>query len=306
MPGQLAIDEAALRLGRPVEIEEIASNETLEERIATDGPWDLIFPSDYLVERLKRGGRLIRLDHSVVPVDRLAQWARDCQFDRGNTVSVPFAYGTTGFLTGAKMAEADSWADLFLPPEGCRVGMLDEAREVVGAALIASGFDANDVTDQALAAAQALLAAQAPFVARYASDDFTGPVVAGDVAAHQAWSGPASRAMRQSGGLRYVLPQEGATMWVTCAAVLAEASEPLVSQALIRELMDPALAASTTEVGGYATANAEALTILPRALREDPVLFPSDSVLMRCTTLRDLGVDEKKAVDTFSSVRDDH
>ena len=296
MPAAGALDAAAATFGATVEVVAVSSNERLERLLAGPEPWDVVFPSDYLVERLRGQGRLARLDAAVLPLDRLAAWARELPFDPGCAVSVPFAYGTTGWL-GVDAAAGDgreSWAALFDPPAGVEVGMLDELREVVGAALIAAGHDPNATDPAALERAQALLRAQRPRVARYDSDDFCGPVESGAVAVHQAWSGPASHAVRRRPGLRYVVPREGATMWVTCAAVPADAPDPAASQRLIAELMAPELAARTTREHGYATPNAAARIRLPADLADDPVLFPDEATLCRCHVLRDLGPEEAR------------
>ena len=157
---------------------------------------------------------------------------------------MPFAFGTTGYLT--RFEGATSWQDLFDPPARTRVGMLEEVREVVGAALIASGHGPNETSQPALAAARALLARQRPSVARYDSDDFITPVVSGEVGIHHAWSGPAVWGTRRQPRLRYVVPDEGAVIWITAAAIPAGAPDSVASTALLRELMDPELAALTT------------------------------------------------------------
>lgn len=295
MPAPSALDAAAATLGATVEVVAVSSNERLERLMADERPWDLVFPSDYLVERLRAQGRLAPLDATVLPLDRLAAWARELPFDPGCAVSVPFAYGTTGWLADAGtngVDGQDGWAALFEPPADVAVGMLDELREVVGAALIAAGHDPNTIDAAALEQAEELLRAQRPHVARFDSDDFCGPVESGAVAVHQAWSGPASHAIRRTPGLRYAVPREGATMWVTCAAVPADAPDPAASQRLVAELMAPELAVRTTREHGYATPNAAARVRLPSDLAEDPVLFPDEATLCRCHVLRDLGADE--------------
>ena len=296
MPASESLAEAARRLGRTVEIDEISSNEALEARMEAQPPFDLVFPSDYLVERLAGRGSLLELEHADLPLERLANWARNAEYDRGCRWSVPFAYGTTGYLCDARFAAGTvSWAALFAPPDGIRVGMLGEVREVVGAALMATGRGPNDVSDEALAAAEALLEDQRPAVAGYQSDDFVGPVTRGEVAAHHAWSGPASNAVRHSSvPLRYVVPDEGAIVWTTTAAIPADAPEPSISLSLLRELMDAGLAARTTLLYGYATPNEAARRLLPSELRDDPNLFPDSPTLARCRTLRDLGSREQR------------
>ena len=211
MPAHAALAEAGRRVGREVSFEEVSSNEDLERLLAAGPPCDLVFPSDYLIERLLKADALRELDLPAAAVDRLAGWAREEAYDPGCRWSVPFAFGTTGYLCDpAKAGDGSSWATLFDPAGPGRVGMLDEVREVIGAALIAGGFDPNDVGTGALAAARELLELQRPRVARYDSDDFVSSVVSGELVAHQAWSGPASHAVAANPHLRYVVPGEGA------------------------------------------------------------------------------------------------
>lgn len=305
MPDPLALSRAAETLGRGVEVVEIASNERLEELLdAEPGTWDLIFPSDYLVERLSARDRLLPLKPELLPLDRLAPWARECEFDPGNRLSVPFAYGTTGYLRRSDFPDAGTWQDLFAPPEGLKVGMLDEVREVVGAALISRGLDPNACDDASLEAAREVLQGQAPSVVRYDSDDFTGPVLSGEVSAHHAWSGPASKAVRESGGgLTYVVPSEGATLWITCAAIPADAPEPEASLAFLAGLMEPELSSLATLNGGYATPNDVARALLPPEIRRDQSLFPDERMVARCSLLHDLGGGEQMMVDLFAGIQ---
>lgn len=293
MPASDALAGAAERLGWPLSLSVVSSNEGLEAKLehAGEPSFDLIFPSDYLVERLAASGRLLPLDHDALPLDQLADWSVAAAHDPGCRWSVPFAFGTTGYLT--RFECATSWEDLFDPPRGRRVGMLEEVREVVGAALIAGGHSPNETSAQALGGARAVLARQRPSVARYDSDDFVSPVLAGEVGIHHAWSGPAVWGTRRHPRLRYVVPDEGAVMWITAAAIPAGAPDLVASTALLRELMDPDLAALTTLQNGFATPNDAARLQLPNDLRDDEGLFPTLETLARCYALHDLGEDER-------------
>jgi spermidine/putrescine transport system substrate-binding protein len=299
MPAGEALSEAARRLDATVEAEAVSSNERLHERLRAGPPFDLVFPSDYMVDRLVGERALVPLEREALPLERLAGWALEAAHDPGCAWSVPFAYGTTGYLCTRRGVR--SWSALFDPPAGTRVGMLDELREVAGAALIASGHDPNDVSDAAIAAADAVLRRQRPSVARWDSDDFVTPVVRGDLPIHHAWSGPASHAVRRSPNLRYVVPDEGATLWITTAAIPADAPDPARSLRLLAELMDPTLAAHTTVLHGFATPSDAARALLPADLRNDPALFPDAETLARCHVFRDLGPAEARLVALYES-----
>jgi spermidine/putrescine transport system substrate-binding protein len=299
MPAPEALDEAARRLGTTMRALTVASNEALEALMDSAAPFDLVFPSDYLVERLTGAGRLVPLERAELPLDPIAEWAVAAVHDPGCAVSVPFAYGTTGFLCDPETDCPTTWDTLFAPPKGARVGMLAAVREVVGAALIAAGHSPNDTGAAALEKASALLERQRWQVARYDSDDFIGPVLDGSVIAHHAWSGPSAHAVRSNPGLRYVVPDEGAVLWVTTAAIPADAPDPALSHALLRELMDPHLAAYTTEHYGYATPNQATRRLLSRPLQTDTALFPDEDTLRRCHVFRDTGPEEHRFADAW-------
>jgi spermidine/putrescine-binding protein len=302
MPSTTALRSVALAVGdADLEIVVVSSNERLEELLDEEQPFDLAFPSDYLVDRLRRAGRLLEL--GALPLERLEPWAAQADYDPGCRHSVPFAFGTTGLLRGASAAGISSWRTMLAPPPQMIVGMLDEAREVVGAALMALGRSPNDCRAGPLEDAHALLLAQQHAVAAYDSDEFCAPVATGRVAVHQAWSGPAAQAVRRGHGLSYVVPDEGAILWTTAAAIPADAPDPARSLALLRGLMDPRMAALTTAENGFATPNRAARDLLASALRDDPALFPDRRTCGRCHVLADLGPDESRLLAVWAGVR---
>jgi spermidine/putrescine-binding protein len=287
MPDGGALEQAAARIGRELEIEVISSNEDLEQLLESESPFDLITPSDYLVEKLASRGRLTDLS---VWFDRKREdfedWVRRPSWDPDERFCVPLAFGTTGLLHSQERAPGvESWLEFFEPEEGDRVGLLDEVREVVGAALIATGHSPNEISPDPLEDAARLLEGQRESVGSFSSDDFTGPVVRGEVDIHQAWSGPASLAVRQNPDLRYVVPAEGALLWVTTGAIPIDAPDPEVAAALLDALTEPDLAALAVINGGYSTPNRRVRQSLPAELDRDPALFPDEETIRRCQTL---------------------
>lgn len=308
MPAPEALREVERRLGLELEAEVISSNEGLESRMDDRGPYDLVCPSDYMVERLSGNGRLARLDLERLPsLSNLDAWASGRRHDPEGARSVPLAFGTTGYLYDrSRVGAQDGWDALFAPVGGAPVGMLSEMREVIGAALIAAGHSPNETAEGALSQARGLLEAQARSVVRYSSDDFVVPVVNGDVAVHHAWNGPSSVAVRAHERLRYVVPREGAVLWITTGAVPADAPNPVDAHAVLENLLHPEVARPTVERYGYSTPNAAARRLLPTELKDNPVLFPDAGVLGRCEAVRDVGPEGlRKLEDLWSAILPD-
>ena len=233
----------------------------------------------------------------------IAAWARERPRRSRLPLVAAVRLGTTGYLCTAELAGARGWADLLAPPAGIRSGCSTRCREVVGAALLAGRRSPNDARrPEALAGARDRLLRQRPSVARFDSEDFVvGPLVRGEVAARQAWSGPAAAAVRAHHGLRYVLPPGGRRPVARPPARPAGAARPEARGSAVA-LCDPELAALTTRAEGFATPNEAARGRLDAALRRDATLFPPEAVLRGCTTFRDLGAAEARLVQLYEEV----
>lgn len=292
MPDRAALARAAHTCGIELETEVVSSNEELERLMDERDPWDLVTPSDYLVEKLVAAGRLARVDpEGALDREVLSEWCRRPGYDPDEAFSWPLAFGNTGLLyRRGSVPDMTTWAQFFEPPPGVSVGLLAEFREVIGAALIAVRRDPNSVDRDSLGLARELLDRQRPQVGSITSDDFTGPVAAGRVEVHHAWSGPAAMAVRRDPELGYAVPEEGALLWVTTAAIPADAPHPDLARRLLQALVEPRNARLAVENGGYSTPNEAVREVLPEALREDPALFPSRDVIARCGGIR--AVDE--------------
>jgi len=301
MPDGLGLERAAAAIGRRLEVEVVSSNEDLETLMETGRPYDLVFPSDYLVEKLAAAGRLRDIsDDSRIDRDELAEWCRHPAYDPDERFAVPFAFGVTGYLHDGARAHS-TWSDFFDPAEGVTVGLLDEVREVLGAALVMAGLSPNRLDPDSLATAARILQTQKPAVRSVSSDDFTGPVERGEVSIHQAWSGPASMAIRRSPGLGFTIPEEGALLWVTTASIPADSPDPDAAMELIAALMEPQIAALAIENGGYSSPNIAARDLLRPELRDDPVLFPPAEEIARCRTTTSISDDEERAMNELWS-----
>lgn len=292
MPDRSALARAAEATGRDLEIVVVSSNEELERLMTERGPWDLVTPSDYMVEKLVAAGRLIELDpEGRLDRNRLAEWCRRPEYDPDERFSWPLAFGTTGILFDRELIPGSLyWREFFQPASGVKVGLLSEIREVIGAALLAIGRPPNSTDPMDLAAAQELLERQRPAVGSISSDDFTGPVIRGEVSMHQAWSGPAAAAARGHQRFGYAVPEDGALLWVTTAAIPADAVDPAGARRLLENLIKPANGRLAVENGGYSTPDEQIRAVLPDPVGADPILFPDPEVIRRCDRL--VSIDE--------------
>lgn len=201
--------------------------------------------------------------------------------------SVPFQWGTLGIayrpdLLGEKITR---WLDLFKPSERLRQKILLEkdSRNLVGMALKANGYSWNAHDPKAVKAATATLIAQRPYVKSYGypSMDKNSGLVTGEIWAATLYNGDVRSLQEFEPKIAYVIPDEGALLWMDCLAVLASSKNKALAYAFINFLHAPENAAQTANTLHYAPTNQAAIALLPPEFRGDPLINPPDEVLSR-------------------------
>jgi putrescine transport system substrate-binding protein len=100
------------------------------------------------------------------------------------------------------------------------------------------------------------------------------------------WAPAPPRDSGRSAEIRYVIPKEGAMLWVDVLAIPADAPHPENAHRLINYLLRPEVIAQVTASTGYANANAAATHLVPAELRSDPTIYPDVAALQRLTMNR--------------------
>jgi spermidine/putrescine transport system substrate-binding protein len=107
-------------------------------------------------------------------------------------------------------------------------------------------------------------------------------LVAGDVAAAQAWAVTAGQAIAAAPDrLAFVLPAEGFARFADTMAILRESRRTELAHQFLNYLLRPSVAAAVVKATQTATANGAAQRLLPAAVRENPVLYPPSEGLAR-------------------------
>ena len=138
--------------GVKVEISPATSNELMHNRLQTKaGQYDIIIPSDYMIERMVADDLLHELDYSKIPnysrdkFDPKLNEVRDDFFEGNEKYAVPYFWGTLGIMYNddkagvRELVEENSWAVFFdesIIPSGVSVGMYDSSRDAVSAGLL--------------------------------------------------------------------------------------------------------------------------------------------------------------------------
>jgi spermidine/putrescine transport system substrate-binding protein len=243
-------------------------------------------------------GYLAPLDHAKLP--NFAKYAgekyKGQTFDPGNVYSIPWTSGMTGIGYNPKYVKVPptTIADLWDPQYKGRVGMMDDTQEIGNFAMLLDGIDPEESgVDEWAKAADRLKSQRAMGIVRkYYGADYIDPLTNGEIWLTMAWSGDIFQQNTSKGtNLKFVLPEEGATIWTDNMIIPKTAKSPVDAIMLMNFFYDPVIAAGLTEYINYVTPvpstrdiiRAEAAKATGAArqaleqVADSPLVYPSDS-----------------------------
>lgn len=227
--------------GIKVNRDEYSSNEDMFAKVSAGGTaYDLVQPTDYIVQLMARQNLLQELDHAKLPVlKNFDANYLNFDFDPGNKYTIPYQAGTDAIVVNTETVKnvPQSWADLWKPEYAGKMIFLDDSRAVIGLTLLTLGYDVN-TTDQAqLDEAQAKLAELVPNIKVFDSDSPKTALIAGDVDLGMTWTAEALLAQQEKPSIQYIYPTEGALLWQDNWAMLKDAPHADAAYALLNYTM---------------------------------------------------------------------
>lgn len=283
-------------------------NQVLESRLLVgNSGLDLVVPTNNYLERQIASGVYRELDKSRLPNLKYVDPAILAMLehnDPGNRYAVPYVWGTHAFGYNVAKVEAalggpapDSWALVFDPRyaarlAGCGIIVVDEPWVMISQALAYLGRDPNSESAEDLAAAMDVLMAIRPYVREITASTFSRQLIDGEACLAVGINADfhVAQTLARDNGLnariRYVIPKEGALLWVDTLAIPADAPHPGNAHHLIDYLLRPEVAARVTESTGFANANSAAGPLVAEELRSDTTIYPDAATLQRLTMIK--------------------
>ena len=293
------IDENVIKMfedetGIKVNYTNFTTNEEMYAKLEkSSGAYDVIFPSDYIIERMIKDDMLAELDLSAMPnVAGLMEWCRTPDYDPEGKYSVAYMWGTVGILynTSKIDGEVTSWGELFDPKYQRDVFMLDSIRDSFCVALKYLGYPLNAHDEAAMSAVQELLIKQKEdgIVAGYLVDETKDKMIAGEAAMAVMWSGDALYAMAENEDLKYVVPEEGSNVWIDGMCIPKTSKNIEAAQKFIDFMCRPDVAEMNQEYIYYSSPVQAVADAYDDEEKAEVALNPSDDVIASCEFFHDI------------------
>jgi spermidine/putrescine transport system substrate-binding protein len=275
------------------------SNETLLASLQAGGAdYDIIVPSDYMVQIMIEEGMLLEIDWDIVfNISHMDDLNVNQYFDSEQIYTVPYFWGTSGFAVDTNVVTdyEESWSMMFDPdsPYCGRISMLDDQRETLGAALMYLGYSINSINPAELEEAKQLLIEQSKCVKAYDSQTNDDLIVSGETVFAHIWTGDGILAGDPDYGGRdgivYVIPEEGCVVWQDNLAIPVNALNPYTAMVFMNYLHYPDVAAQNAEFVGYPSPNEAAKALIDPDMLADEGIYPPPEVEARLQWIEDVG-----------------
>lgn len=311
------LTEFEAQFGVKVTYDEYATNEELFAKIQAGAEYDVIFPSDYMAQRMIELGLVQKVDKTNLPnMKNLDPANMDAWYDPKTEYCLPYQWGTTGiaYYDGLERVP-DSWAALFNPEqvnyytEQGGINVLDDQREFLGAALKYLGYSVNEEDPAKLAQARDMIL---EVIGQYryinASDYQLTLLPAKEVVISHSWVGSTARAALETataekplGEWKHIQPKEGGIRFQDTMCITSTSKRKATAEAFLNFLMIPENAARTANLTGYLSANLGARDLIMPELKS---FYPSSEILEKLEFIRPLSEEGLKLWDqTWTEIR---
>ncbi len=294
--GEDVIADFEKETGIKVNYSMFSSNEELYAKLTgSSSQYDVIVPSDYMVERMARKDMLAEIDRSkLTNFQNVDPQFQKMAFDPEGKFSVPYMWGTVGIIYNTEMVSdpVDSWSILWNEKYKKQILMYDSSRDSISVALLYKGLQPNATDDAALKTAEEALIAQKPLVLSYTLDDTRDKILAGEAAMAVVYSGDAVLIAQEADSpeqFAYSIPKEGSNIFMDNLCIVKNARHKEEAMKFIDFMLRPDIAARNAEYIGYSTPEKAAYDQLSEELKAIPAYYATPEEQARLTAYRDLG-----------------
>lgn len=252
--------------GATVVQESFDSNEQMYIKVANQEPYDVLVPSDYMVQRLIDEDLLQKLDKSKLTcMDKLADAVKGLPYDPQNEYSVPYFWGTVGIVydktkVEIRDLEAEGFGIFLDEKYKGDVYLYDSERDAFMMALKDLGYSMNTTSEKEIQEAYDwLVQCVETMDAEIVTDEIIDNMAQGRKALGLIYSGDATYVMEENENMGYYMPDTGTNLWSDAMVIPKNAKNPELAHAFINYASDYDGAYDNSSYVGYTSANQEVM-----------------------------------------------
>ena len=300
--GENVISDFEKQFGVRVIVENFDSNEMMYTKLMAGDRYDVVIPSDYMIERLMKEDYLQKIDKSLIPnMENMDEAVLGMSYDPRNDWSIPYFWGSVGLVYNHEnvdpaVVEREGWEILRDTDYAGRIYIYDSERDSFMMAFKALGYSMNtEDPDEINAAYEWLLQMNNTMSPVYVTDEVIDSMMNGYKDIAVVYSGDATVILDENEEMSFYMPEQGTNIWCDAMVIPANAENPKLAHEFINYMLTYEAAFDNTETVGYTSPNAEVFeemttsedlyaenaAYLPRSGYEKDEMFHDNQVLMR-------------------------
>ena len=252
--------------GVDVIVEYFDSNEMMYTKMQAGDAYDVVIPSDYMIQRMMKEDSLQELDLSLIPnLDNLTPEVRNLPYDPDNTYSVPYFWGSVGIIynhnnVDPKVVEEQGYEVLRNEDYKDHIYIYDSERDSFMMALKALGYSMNtENKDEIYEAYEWLLDMNDKMNPTYVTDEVIDGMMNGNKDIAVVYSGDATYIQSENEDMSFWMPNEGTNLWYDAMVIPKNAQNPLLAHEFINYTLTYEAALANSEYVGYTSPNEEVM-----------------------------------------------
>ena len=271
-----------------------SSNEELLAKVsnAKEGTYDLIFPSDYMIEIMKDRELLEKIDKSkLTNINNLNSNYLNLEYDVNNEYSLPFIAASTVISVNKEKIKEDitSYNDLLNPKYKDEIVLIDDQRIIIGMALLANGFDMNSTDPDELEIAEEWLLKLKPNLKAYDSDSPKNFLIFEEASIAVLWNAEGAIAKQENNNIENIFPKEGFALSIDNFAILKNSNNQEEAYKFIDYILRPEVMKEIINSYPYKNINKETDKILDDDYLNNNAANISDETLKNGIFVKNIG-----------------
>lgn len=300
--GENVISDFEKQFGVRVIVENFDSNEMMYTKLMAGDRYDVVIPSDYMIERLMKEDYLQKIDKSLIPnMENMDEAVLGMSYDPDNDWSIPYFWGSVGLVynhenVDPEVIEREGWDILRNTDYAGHIYIYDSERDSFMMAFKALGYSMNtEDPDEINAAYEWLLQMNNTMSPVYVTDEVIDSMMNGYKDIAVVYSGDATVILDENEDMSFYMPSQGTNIWCDAMVIPANAENPKLAHEFINYMLTYEAAFDNTETVGYTSPNAEVFeemttsedlyaenaAYLPRSGYDKDEMFHDNQILMR-------------------------
>ena len=282
---QDVLDDFTKETGIKVVYSTFESNEAMfaKVKLLRGKSYDVVVPSGYFVDLMRRDKLLQEIDHSKLPnLANLDPSLLNQEYDPGNKYSIPYMWGAVGLAYNTKYIPKGSltrWNQMLQPEYKGKIILTDDLRDAFGLALRARGHSINARDAAQIKDGYDFLAQLKASVRVFDVTAIKQALISEEVWIGPIWNGDYLVAEEENEDLAFVFPEEGAVLWADSFTIPVGAENVDNAYTFINYMLRPEVAVRCIEEYKYSSPNLKAIEQLPDELKNNHILVPGPAEL---------------------------